>query len=330
MHARTCTAVAEVLQVLSAHSNRQWCNVALLHRTHLWVLTCCDPCVSLQGVTGFLRQKDYETYFGPGQRLSPGQLLDVVVAPRKGAPGAGSGSSPAAAAGEGDSAGPVFVTVDHAAVAGNMLKDWPGLSLPSLLPGALVTAKVTAVAPDGLLVTFGGYFQGSIDLYNLASVLPEAAWKGRYAPGMKVKARVVYVDQGAKRAGLSLLPHLLNYRLPAAVPLLGQVRVFVVVLEVEGAACVERCGRMHSCARCFSALPSPLADPTAAQAAPAMSFMLAASRQTHVPTLTAPPPLHPQPLHTSTVCSVPCPPPLPWSRPPPPPTTTTRCSPTPW
>jgi hypothetical protein len=38
------------------------------------------------------------------------------------------------------------------------------------------------------------------------------------------QARILYVDFAAKRAGLSLLPHLINCRMPAAVPILGQVR----------------------------------------------------------------------------------------------------------
>jgi len=49
------------------------------------------------------------------------------------------------------------------------------------------------------------------------------------------QARIIYVDHAAKRAGLSLLPHLINYRMPSAVPMLGQVFESAVVRSIDPA-----------------------------------------------------------------------------------------------
>jgi hypothetical protein len=57
----------------------------------------------------------------------------------------------------------VQATVSHDAVASAGVKDTGAggaLTLGSLLPGMLVTAKVRSVLRDGLLVTFLTYFNG--------------------------------------------------------------------------------------------------------------------------------------------------------------------------
>lgn len=55
----------------------------------------------------------------------------------------------------------------------------------------------------------------------------------RYQVGTKLSARVLYIDPINKRIGLSCLPHLLNMRLPTAVPQMGQIFESAVVARVD-------------------------------------------------------------------------------------------------
>lgn len=59
-----------------------------------------------------------------------------------------------------DARGVVAVTTHPGAVADALTAEWAGLSLESLLPGALVNARVRRVQGDGLLVTFLTFFHG--------------------------------------------------------------------------------------------------------------------------------------------------------------------------
>lgn len=60
-----------------------------------------------------------------------------------------------------DARGVVAVTTHPGAVADALTAEWAGLSLESLLPGALVNARVRRVQGDGLLVTFLSFFHGA-------------------------------------------------------------------------------------------------------------------------------------------------------------------------
>ncbi|GBF92560.1 hypothetical protein Rsub_05174 [Raphidocelis subcapitata] len=186
----------------------------------------------VKGVSGVLPKKDVASYFGPDAVLLPGQLIDCVVTkPPAAADGAANGAAAVAA-----------VTVSHDAVASAGVKDAAagagaggGLTLAGLLPGMLVTAKVRSVLSDGLLVTFLTYFNGTIDHYHLADPIPSDDWAARYQEGQKLKARILYVDFASKRAGLSLLPHLLNCRMPTVVPMLGEIFDAATVRRVDPA-----------------------------------------------------------------------------------------------
>ena len=50
-------------------------------------------------------------------------------------------------------------------------QEWEGLTIGSLLPGMLVSAKVRNVLSDGLLVSFLTFFNGTIDCFHLSQVL---------------------------------------------------------------------------------------------------------------------------------------------------------------
>lgn len=93
-------------------------------------------------MSGFLPAKDYSTYYGTDTPLLPGCLLDVVITKTPAAAAAAADKTPAAAA----AAGGVYqVSVAHDAVSGGPLLAWEGLTLGSLLPGALVGCKVRQV-----------------------------------------------------------------------------------------------------------------------------------------------------------------------------------------
>uniref|UniRef100_A0A383V4G5 S1 motif domain-containing protein n=1 Tax=Tetradesmus obliquus TaxID=3088 RepID=A0A383V4G5_TETOB len=177
----------------------------------------------IKGVTGFLPAKDYATYYGADSPLLPGSLLDVAVA----------AAAAAAAGGSSSSSGVVQVSVAHDAVSGGQLQQWEGLNMGSLMPGALVSCKVRQVCPDGVLVSFCGFFHGAIDHCHLGSPVPEDNWQARYKPGQRLQARLLYVDPASKRIGLSCLPHLLNWRLPTAVPAMGQTFDQAVIARVD-------------------------------------------------------------------------------------------------
>lgn len=55
----------------------------------------------------------------------------------------------------------------------------------------------------------------------------------RYKPGQRLQARLLYIDPASKRIGLSCLPHLLNWRLPTAVPAMGQTFDQAVIARVD-------------------------------------------------------------------------------------------------
>lgn len=81
-------------------------------------------------------------------------------------------------------------------------------SISSVLPGALVTALVTATLSSGLNVKFFGYFDGTIDLFHLNHQDPETDFK----VGQKIKARVIWDSIGStpKKFSLSMAEHVLE------------------------------------------------------------------------------------------------------------------------
>jgi len=174
-----------------------------------------------KGFEGFLPRAQHQAAFGEGATLAVGQLQEVVVQ-----------SAP-------DARGVVSVSTHPGAVADALTSEGAGLSLESLLPGALVNARVRRVQGDGLLVTFLTFFHGTVDPFHLhlpgrSSTKPgEAGTTKGFTEGMKLKARILYVNPTSKEVGLSLLPHLIDMTLPSPVPLMGQVFENARVLRVD-------------------------------------------------------------------------------------------------
>ncbi|KAK9823324.1 hypothetical protein WJX72_001906 [[Myrmecia] bisecta] len=169
----------------------------------------------IKGVTGFLKRSDHEASYGADAKLQPGMLVECAV----------TGSA---------NRRMVNVTTEPQAVVGAVTKEWDGLTIGSLVPGALVNVRVRNVLSDGLLVSFLTYFNGTVDCFHLAQDLPAADWKKAYSPGQRLRARILFVDAAAKRVCLSLLPHLVGFTLKPSLPAVGQVFQEAVVRRVDG------------------------------------------------------------------------------------------------
>lgn len=111
----------------------------------------------------------------------------------------------------------VGVKTDPKLVAAAAVQEHDGLTLETLKPGALVSAKVRSVLPDGLLLSFLTYFTGTVDRFHLDEDLPSADWAGRFSENQRLKARVLFVDPASKRVGLTLKPALVAGQTPQQV-----------------------------------------------------------------------------------------------------------------
>ncbi|KAH8119935.1 hypothetical protein DFH11DRAFT_1557375 [Phellopilus nigrolimitatus] len=97
-------------------------------------------------------------------------------------------------------------TANEAEFKSSILKEVSNVS--SILPGVLVQALVTSVVPSGLVVQLLGSFEGTIDMYHMASGLSQSDFK----VGKKVKARILYdvVGTSPPQFALSLKEHVVS------------------------------------------------------------------------------------------------------------------------
>ncbi|CAG9462427.1 unnamed protein product [Pedinophyceae sp. YPF-701] len=173
--------------------------------------------IGVPGVSAFLTTADARAALGEDTALQAGQLLDVVTLE----------------AAQGRRA--VRVSVDAARVWSTVLKEWEGLSIGSLVPGSLVNVKVTALLPDGVAVDFLSYFSGTVDVFHLSQEVLPGDWTERYQPGTRLRARILFVNQKTKKVGLTLQRSLVDGKLPASFPALGQIFEEAVVRRVDRA-----------------------------------------------------------------------------------------------
>eukprot|EP00850_Spirogloea_muscicola_P009207 SM000051S17567 [mRNA] locus=s51:399348:414396:+ [translate_table: standard] len=103
----------------------------------------------------------------------------------------------------------VMVSTDTQAAASTTMREYDGLTLDSLVPGALVNARVKAVLNDGLLLTFLTYFTGTL------------------------RARILYVQADTKRVGLTLNHDIVEGKLPAQVVQVGEVFEKAVIRRID-------------------------------------------------------------------------------------------------
>eukprot|EP00850_Spirogloea_muscicola_P013563 SM000092S24531 [mRNA] locus=s92:547777:562774:- [translate_table: standard] len=103
----------------------------------------------------------------------------------------------------------VMVSTDTQAAATTTMREYDGLTLDSLVPGALVNARVKAVLNDGLLLTFLTYFTGTL------------------------RARILYVQADTKRVGLTLNHDIVEGKPPAQVVQVGEVFEKAVIRRID-------------------------------------------------------------------------------------------------
>lgn len=107
------------------------------------------------------------------------------------------------------------------------------LGFDNLVPGLLVRALVAGVLADGVRVTFGGGFEGSIPAHSLGAHAAEG-WAKQVAVGSRVLARLVWLHPKNKSASLSLAENLVGVQPPAAPPAApGEVLEFVAGLVLR-------------------------------------------------------------------------------------------------
>eukprot|EP00850_Spirogloea_muscicola_P003615 SM000014S00403 [mRNA] locus=s14:1118681:1131628:- [translate_table: standard] len=103
----------------------------------------------------------------------------------------------------------VMVSTDTQAAATTTMREYDGLTLDSLVPGALVNARVKAVLNDGLLLIFLMYFTGTL------------------------RARILYVQAVTRRVGLTLNHDLVEGEPPAQVAQVGEVFEKAVIRRID-------------------------------------------------------------------------------------------------
>ena len=163
----------------------------------------------IKNTTGFLPKADSPTV------LRVGSVVDVVVCSVK-------------------SGGHAIVSAEAAAVAAATTKEWDGLNIGTLVPGALVNARVRHVLSDGLLVSFLTFFTGTIDPFHLGPIKNAAdGWKSQFSENQRIKARILFVDPASKRVGLTLQRHLLDWSVLSDFPAQGQIFPAAVVKRVD-------------------------------------------------------------------------------------------------
>lgn len=165
-------------------------------------------------VSGFLLHRNYLDGTGTS-KLRTGQLVQgVVISVDK-------------------KRGAVGLKADLGLISSNMVKEFAGLTVELLTPGAMVNARVRSVLKNGLLLSFLTYFTGTVDIFHLEDPLPGADWNTKYSENQRLKARILYIDPVAKTIGLTLNPQLLNNVLPSMSVDVGDVFKDAIVRRVD-------------------------------------------------------------------------------------------------
>ncbi|KAJ3286606.1 hypothetical protein HK104_008958, partial [Borealophlyctis nickersoniae] len=150
----------------------------------------------IEGVTGFLLRKNAEKYVAEvngGNPLAIGQLVYAAVLKL-------------------DEGRSVQFTVDPEAVAKSLIPGKLAPTLETLRAGSLVNAKVKDVLDNGLVLSFLGIFEGTVDWFHVGHPVKDSATDldGQFKEGQKLRARLLFVDSANKRVGLTLTPALMN------------------------------------------------------------------------------------------------------------------------
>jgi hypothetical protein len=91
---------------------------------------------------------------------------------------------------------------------------------------------VTKIIDNGLLVKFLDSFHGVIDAYSLGTFEPTKNWQAHIAEDDLIYARIMFVDHSNKAVRLSYRSHLLDMKVPSALPRLGELIHHLEVFQV--------------------------------------------------------------------------------------------------
>ncbi|TPX37608.1 hypothetical protein SmJEL517_g00637 [Synchytrium microbalum] len=148
----------------------------------------------IEGVTGFLNNK----HLGGHDALKAGDLVYSSVLTTNEARRVAS------------------VTLEASIVPSSQIKMAETMLLESLVPGLLVSAKVRNVTMNGLVLSFFGIFEGTVDMFHTGKRLVslEDDLHKFFKVDQKVRARILFVDYERKRVGLTLRPTLVSWTRP--------------------------------------------------------------------------------------------------------------------
>lgn len=178
--------------------------------------------LGLEGVSAFLLNADVHP---AGSKLVVGQLVECAVKSVKAA------------------ARTLMLTNQHKAVVsarpGGSTSGGGGngpINLRGLKPGMLVSGLVAAQMPNGVLVSFMGYFVGGLDHNHMSQLAAhgENGWRSKLPIGTAVDARILMLDYAAKAIHLTQRSHLMALEAPKDLPAVGTHVTDAQVLRVDG------------------------------------------------------------------------------------------------
>ncbi|CAM0137852.1 rRNA biogenesis protein rrp5 [Umbelopsis sp. WA50703] len=148
----------------------------------------------IDGISGFCHNKDAKKYiekFNSGNPLMEGQLVQCSVL-----------NVP-------ENKRTVNVTLEPKQVIDSTF-DEPCSVIDSIVPGNLVSATVASIHTSGLVLTFMGFFEATVDLSHIG-VRPEDI-ESKFKLGQNLKARITFcsLNTTPKKIGASLLPNIVE------------------------------------------------------------------------------------------------------------------------
>ncbi|KAI8821806.1 uncharacterized protein EV422DRAFT_495369 [Fimicolochytrium jonesii] len=154
--------------------------------------------VGIEGASGFLLKKNAKAFVekqNEGRPLKIGQVLHGNVLKVD------------------EARKVVSVTLDPEVQAKAVVPATQVIAFDALKAGALVNAKVKDVLDNGILLTFLGVLEGTVNLAHLGSLIvdPEEELPAKYKVGQRLRVRVLYVDPIRKKIAATLSPSLLHF-----------------------------------------------------------------------------------------------------------------------
>ncbi|KAI9106108.1 hypothetical protein DFS34DRAFT_47062 [Phlyctochytrium arcticum] len=106
----------------------------------------------------------------------------------------------------------ISVTLDSAAMTKSSIPAAHAAGFDTLKAGAMVNTKVKSVLENGLLLTFLGVLEGTVNLAHIGFVVHDASkdLHEHFKSGQKIRARILHVNPSRKTVALTLAPHLLG------------------------------------------------------------------------------------------------------------------------